>query len=213
MITAEKVISTAGLPETQSLIQPGGSSNKTREFPIGDLSFVETFLKVKPNDWHDLKRHAVGFFFEDVTFSFKKPENPCDFRSGAISFGPHFDRDDSDAGIVRVARLANYEVWRAMDAETYARTKEGVGQHEKAMLCTLWNHEAGVEVADIYTPCTLSHFTHRLHGAIYGSPQKLRNGQIPGVSDLYICGTDQGFPGVIGGLLAGMAAANTWFLG
>ena len=44
-------------------------------------------------------------------------------------------------------------------------------------------------------------------GAIYGSPQKIRDGRTS-MSNLYLAGTDQGFLGIIGAMLSGISMAN-----
>jgi hypothetical protein len=46
-----------------------------------------------------------------------------------------------------------------------------------------------------------------MRGAIYGSAKKYRTGVTP-VSNLFICGTDQGFLGIVGSMLSGIAMAN-----
>ena len=60
---------------------------------------------------------------------------------------------------------------------------------------------------DMFTPRTVEKFTGHLGGAIYGSPLKHRDGRTE-LSNVYLCGTDQGFLGIIGAMLSGISMAN-----
>ena len=57
----------------------------------------------------------------------------------------------------------------------------------------------------------MKRFTGHLNGAIYGSPIKNISGTTA-ISNLYLCGTDQGFLGIIGAMLSGVTMANTHIL-
>jgi phytoene dehydrogenase-like protein len=59
----------------------------------------------------------------------------------------------------------------------------------------------------MFTPKTVERYTGHLEGAIYGAPTKVRNGRTA-VENLYLCGTDQGFLGIIGAMLSGISMAN-----
>jgi len=60
---------------------------------------------------------------------------------------------------------------------------------------------------DMFTPRTIRQFTGHLEGAVYGAPVKNRPGRTA-LSNLYLCGTDQGFLGIVGALLGGISMAN-----
>ena len=62
-----------------------------------------------------------------------------------------------------------------------------------------------------YIPKTIKKFTGHANGAVYGSPVKIRDGKTP-VKNLFICGTDQGFLGIIGATLSGITVANIYGL-
>jgi phytoene dehydrogenase-like protein len=70
---------------------------------------------------------------------------------------------------------------------------------------------ADTKFIDVFTPCTIKRFTGHLNGAIYGSPDKIKNGKTP-VENLFICGTDQGFLGITGAMLSGISIANMYAL-
>ena len=60
---------------------------------------------------------------------------------------------------------------------------------------------------DMFTPRTITKFTGHIGGAIYGAPVKHRQGRTP-LENVYLCGTDQGFLGIIGAMLSGISMAN-----
>ena len=60
---------------------------------------------------------------------------------------------------------------------------------------------------DMFTPRTIVKFTGHFAGAIYGSPVKNRQGRTA-LANVYLCGTDQGFLGIVGAMLSGISMAN-----
>ncbi|MDR2812296.1 MAG: phytoene dehydrogenase, partial [Puniceicoccales bacterium] len=60
-------------------------------------------------------------------------------------------------------------------------------------------------------PLTIERFTGRVNGAIYGSPEKIYDGVLP-IKNLFLCGTDQGFLGIIGSMLSGISIVNRHLL-
>ncbi len=60
---------------------------------------------------------------------------------------------------------------------------------------------------DVFTPLTVERYTGHYSGSVYGSPDKSRDGTTA-IKGLFICGTDQGFLGVIGSMLSGISMAN-----
>jgi phytoene dehydrogenase-like protein len=64
---------------------------------------------------------------------------------------------------------------------------------------------------DMFTPTTVEHYTGHLRGAIYGSPVKNPGGRTA-LSNLYLCGTDQGMLGIVGSMLSGITMANQHIL-
>ena len=59
----------------------------------------------------------------------------------------------------------------------------------------------------MFTPRTIRHFTGHVGGAVYGSPRKHPTGE-SGVPGLHIIGTDQGYLGIVGAMMSGVAMAN-----
>jgi hypothetical protein len=60
---------------------------------------------------------------------------------------------------------------------------------------------------DMFTPTTIRRFTWHDNGAVYGAPEKRLSGGTH-LKNLYLCGTDQGFCGIIGAIFSGISMAN-----
>ena len=68
-----------------------------------------------------------------------------------------------------------------------------------------------IQYVDAFTPMTVKKFTSHFNGAIYGAPNKVKDGTTS-LENVFICGTDQGFLGIIGALLSGISMANLHLL-
>ena len=64
---------------------------------------------------------------------------------------------------------------------------------------------------DVFSPRTIKRFTGHERGAVYGAPEKVLSGET-GIRGLHLCGTDQGFLGIIGSMLSGITMANNHLL-
>ena len=54
---------------------------------------------------------------------------------------------------------------------------------------------------------TIVRYSGHDNGAVYGAPEKQLDGRTH-LDNLFICGTDQGFVGIIGSITSGIAMAN-----
>ena len=70
---------------------------------------------------------------------------------------------------------------------------------------------AKTHLTDTFTPTTIKRFTSHINGALYGSPTKRRDGSTR-FKNLYLAGTDQGYVGIVGAMLGGIAVANNQIL-
>lgn len=59
----------------------------------------------------------------------------------------------------------------------------------------------------MFTPLTIRRFTWHDNGAVYGAPEKRFDGSTH-LGNLFLCGTDQGYVGIIGSIVSGIAMAN-----
>ncbi len=213
-ITADHVLSSIGRVETERLCQDlppdTGHSN------IGQLSFVETIniLNRQPAElgWED----TIVFFNDHERFIYARSEELVDPRSGVICFPNNYAYPAErklPEGVFRVTCLADFRAWSALPEKEYKAAKKFWHDRlaHKAMEflkpvsqqqlddCTIYQ--------DMFTPRTVKKYTGHLGGAVYGAPEKSKNGHTH-LKNLYLCGTDQGFLGIIGAMLSGISMAN-----
>jgi phytoene dehydrogenase-like protein len=217
-VTADHVLSSIGAVETFSLLSDPQLSALNYQMPSpGRLSFVETMtvFNCQPAafGWGS---DTIVFFNDSARFDYARPSEPVDPHSGVICFPNNFEYAAGQApaeGMVRVTCLANYDRWVKLSEETYQADKQRwfaeIQRSAHRFLPPVPEDTlARATVAtDIFTPRTITKFTGHLDGAVYGSPQKIPDGRTP-LKNMYLCGTDQGFVGVIGALLSGISMAN-----
>ena len=210
VLEAPIVLSSAGYLETLGLVD-GATLPHDDDFPQGKLSYMETILVL------DEQPRALGidqtivFFNDSEKFSYRAAEDYADLRSGVICASNNFAHKDDvpPEGLLRVTSLASWDKWSALGRpEPYAGMKQV--WHDKqveTLLRYVPDVRPRVVFSDCFTPRTVHHFTRHLRGAIYGAPKKVRTGLTP-YAGLFICGTDQGFLGIIGSMLSGISIAN-----
>ncbi|MEM8867249.1 MAG: FAD-dependent oxidoreductase [Verrucomicrobiota bacterium] len=213
-LTADKIISTAGVVETERLCddRPADASANN----IGQLSFTETItaLDCQPADfgWED----TIIFFNTRERFHYGRCDDDLvDPTSGVICFPNNYDYSDGrqmDEGFLRITAMANHDQWCALEEPEYLAQKEHWYQElQKVALGILPQPKLDLDAhrldKDMFTPRTVRKFTGHLNGAIYGAPHKIKDGRTH-LENLYIAGTDQGFLGIIGAMLSGISMAN-----
>jgi phytoene dehydrogenase-like protein len=116
-------------------------------------------------------------------------------------------------GVFRVTCLADYASWADKEEGEYQVAKgewfATVQRSARSFLAPVDDEAlvAATLTTDMFTPRTITKFTGHLGGAIYGSPGKNRQGRTA-LANLYLCGTDQGFLGIVGAMLSGISMAN-----
>jgi phytoene dehydrogenase-like protein len=94
----------------------------------------------------------------------------------------------------------------------YKAQKDEVLTSAKSILKTCGINESyNIILKDVFTPTTVKKYTGHFNGTVYGSTEKSRNGKTP-IEGLFICGTDQGFLGIVGSMLSGISMANLHIL-
>jgi phytoene dehydrogenase-like protein len=149
------------------------------------------------------------FFNHDNRFSYARPTDTVDLTSGIICCPNNYAGLESEREFqLRLTWIANYEQWKSLSSAAYRDEKQALLDRAFAVL---EQHVPDVRkhtvAADMFTPRTIERFTGRFQGAVYGSPRKRRDGRTP-FANLFICGTDQGFLGIIGAMLSGITMAN-----
>ena len=217
-ITADKIISCAGWPETLRLCSD--TKEEQNQGNVGRLSFVETIniLDQQPSELGI--EDTIVFFNDGMEFEFARPEELVDVRSGVICIPNNYQYSDGrqlEEGVVRFTAQANYEKWKSLSCEDYMSEKEKWFQSLGKSACQFLPVNSFSDIqeisktTDMFTPTTVKKFTGRLDGAVYGSPVKNKPGKTH-LENLYICGTDQGFLGIVGAMLSGITIANLYAL-
>lgn len=210
IITCSGLLSSAGAPETFALC----GLNPTP--PPGELAFTETVLIPRPNfDFHS--RRTITFFNLNEQFRFAVPDGLNDYSSGIICL-PHQFRfqpgDRTPEVAVKVSLLANHRSWSQLDSNEYSQAKKETAGNAISLATEILgcdNPMPGHRLLDVFTPKTISRYTGRINGAIYGSPRKFKDAATP-VDNLFLCGADQGLLGITGALLGGITTANSRFM-
>lgn len=220
-VTATQVISTIGAAETQRLHateDAAPAAPSAPPHPVGRLSYCETITVLdRPPaalGWGD---DTIVFFNDSPRFAYERSAGLADVRSGVICLPNNFDFPAGQAlpeGLFRCTCLASHEAWTALGEPDYRAAKERLyGEIQASAARFLPPLSAPDALAratvatDMFTPRTIVKFTGHLGGAIYGSPQKIRDGRTP-LANLYLAGTDQGFLGIVGAMLSGISMAN-----
>ncbi len=184
----------------------------------GRLTFVETDLGLQLGQPADLGwgGDTIVFFNDSDRFTYARPDAQVDPRSGVICIPNNFDFGPDrklPEGMFRVTCLANYDGWASLPEEAYRADKQrwftATQASARRFLPAVGDAvlAAATVATDMFTPRTITHFTGRVNGAIYGAPVKSLHGQTA-LANVHLCGTDQGLLGIVGSMLSGITMAN-----
>jgi phytoene dehydrogenase-like protein len=208
-LEAEQILSSAGAPETESLFK------NLPESPSGEMAFIETIAITEKIDLSHLP--TVTFFSSNDNFRYQPTEELADFESGVICVPSNFKFESGDyipPSMLRTTVIGNPEKWHGFSREKYDSSKQQITSDVLKItgdISKIYELDSKSLVTDTFTPATITRFTDRRNGAVYGSPQKYRDG-LTDIKNLYLCGTDQGFLGITGSLLSGISIANLYLL-
>lgn len=209
-LRAANVLSSVGQRETLRLC---GESQRMNDFRPGEQAFVETISVLDRQPAQLGYRDTIVFFNDSQTFDYRKPDHPCDLRSGVICSPNNFDyATPLEDGVMRVTMQANFDYWNGLSSSDYQLEK--LRWYEKitaAASGVVPDFRASVIDSDMFTPKTVWRYTGHENGAIYGAPRKNYAGTTH-LENLYVCGTDQGLVGIIGALISGITIANRYLL-
>ena len=233
-LRARRILSSAGWPETLRMCETTSAGDRTeRNVPVpavGQMAFVETISVLDRSPAELGINETATFFSRTDRLHYEPAEGPIDPRSGVICCPDNYRYDEPlDEHSVRITALAGYDAWnrlgsaeyrlekrwcleRLIDAVTGATTAVGgtaggEGGEHVAAGAIIPDFRAHVTETEVFTPMTIRRFTGRLHGAIYGAPEKRYDGTTH-LANLFLCGTDQGLVGIIGSLISGITIAN-----
>ncbi len=211
VIECDALLSTIGYEETlAALAVPPVQKQQTR------LGFVESIFRL-PADCQNVlpKDKTIIFYNSNKKFLYQRPEERVDYSSGVICFPGNFHGLDAQTYLeVRATHLADYAGWKALaeDRPAYLAAKSDTATQSKAAIeKIIGNFKQHIVYEDTFTPLTIERFTAKKEGAIYGCPDKIKNGDI-GYNNLFLAGTDQGFLGIVGSMLSGVSMVNQHIL-
>lgn len=213
-LESRRILSSAGAVETMRMCD---DITEVEVAKAGQLSFIESISVL------DKQPHEIGFdktilFYNDSEhFHWERPDDSlCDVRTGVVcspnnySYSP--DEGNLPDGIVRITTLANHDRWCALSDLQYRAEK--VAQHDAAVRSAVRympDFRRHVIDSDVFTPKTIRRFTWHDNGAVYGAPEKQWDGTTH-LENVYLCGTDQGFVGIVGAIVSGIGIANRYCL-
>ena len=210
ILTAKRVLSSAGMIETLRMCDHL-SEEKVQQ--AGQMSFVESISVL------DCQPSAIGFdktivFYNDSPkFHWERcRDSLCDVRTGVICSPNNYeytvDEGNLDAGFVRLTTIADPDRWSNLGELEYQRQK--YYWYDAAVAsCVRFIPDFRRQVidTDVFTPKTIRRFTSHDNGAVYGAPEKKLDGTTH-LGNLFLCGTDQGFVGIVGAIVSGISMAN-----
>ncbi len=213
-IEGKRVLSSAGWVETMRMCR---NADDPVHRAAGQMSFTEAIaiLDCKPEKLgHD---RTIVFYNDSEKFHWQKCDELNDYRTGVICSPNNFlyggfeqdnKKDYLPDGVIRITTIANYDRWNELPEEQYRLEK--LKTYERAVESAIRfmpDFRSHVVETDMFTPTTIRRFTWHDNGAVYGAPQKQFDGTTH-LSNLFICGTDQGFVGIIGTIISGISMAN-----
>jgi len=211
MLGTDNVISSAGYVETMRLLSdydPAGF-----RYDVGRLSFIE-FIMVLNKELAEMGYNTtITFYNNSDKFNYRKPAKLVDISSGVICCPNNFqfERPLSEA-MIRVTNMANFDLWNKLDKEEYRAQKAAwLETTLREVVKLVPDFRDSIVYTDIFTPKTIYKYTGHLNGAVYGIPNKIKTGRTH-LENLFICGTDQGFLGIVGAMLSGISMANLHIL-
>jgi phytoene dehydrogenase-like protein len=207
VLTADRILSSAGYVETLNLLTDCDSSKL--DYRVGQLSFAEFILILNKEPAEMGYDTTITFYNDSDRFDYRKPDELVDVSSGVICCPNNFQFENPlPEGIIRITTLANFDLWNRLSEHDYQAQKAACLETVlKEVVELVPDFRDSIVFTDIFTPKTIRKFTGRINGAVYGTPNKIKTGQTH-LDNLFICGTDQGFLGIVGAMLSGISMAN-----
>lgn len=212
-IECREILSTIGRFETLKLLH---ENLEVKPEQIGKLSFTESIFITKDKP-HTLGTDATIIFYNNrPKYLYRSPIEFIDHESAVLCFPNNFQKDTLEEGWLRVTSMANFNLWNELlktDRKAYLDKKEWVGNQNLELLKKVLPEFQGEYLfKDVFSPTTIVRYTGHLGGAVYGSPEKIRDGKFLEAEGLYLAGTDQGFLGIVGAMLSGISMTNLHLL-
>lgn len=205
-IEAKRVLSSAGYVETLRMCD---DPPPVADCEAGQVTFVESISVLDRQPRELGHRETIIFYNDSETFHYRQPRDLVDVRSGVICSPNNFRyAEDLPDGVIRVTSLANFRQWSELSESEYNLAKlRWYDATTASAVRFMPDFRHRVIETDMFTPTTIRRFTGHDNGAVYGAPTKRFYGTTH-LENLFLCGTDQGFMGIIGTIISGISMAN-----
>ena len=209
-LQGKRILSSAGRLETFRMCSDTCEPDPRAS---GKLTFIES-ISILDREPAQIGNNDTIVFYNDLEkFHWERPVDAlCDTRTGVICSPNNYDYADADGkltdGVVRITTIADYDRWNALTEEEYQREK--LRWYDLSVAASVKftpDFRPFVIDTDLFTPTTINRFTWHDNGAVYGAPDKVLDGTTH-VNNLFLCGTDQGYVGIIGAMMSGISMAN-----
>jgi phytoene dehydrogenase-like protein len=209
-LQAKRVLSSAGSIETQRMCDDLSQSIPQR---AGQLTFIESISVLDQQPKELGFGETIVFFNDSPKFEWRSPAvGLCDTRTGVICSPNNYaypsELGQLEDGVIRLTTIADYGRWMELSEQEYARQK--MWWYDRSVASAVRfipDFRQHVIDTDVFTPKTIRRFTSHTNGAVYGAPEKVLDGTTH-LKNLFLCGTDQGFVGIIGSIVSGISMAN-----
>ena len=209
-LQAKRILSSAGVIETQRLCDDLSEQSVDQS---GQLTFIESISVLDKQPKEIGFPETIVFYNDSDQFHWKRPQHQlCDTRTGVICSPNNYLYPDEvgnlDDGIIRLTTIADFDSWKSLDELEYQRQK--MWWYDRSVASAVRfipDFRSHVIATDVFTPKTIRRFTSHAGGAVYGAPEKQLDGTTH-LNNLFLCGTDQGFVGIIGAIVSGISMAN-----
>lgn len=209
-IEAKRILSSAGILETQRLCEDLSEVTPQR---AGQLTFIESISVLDKQPKEVGFGETIVFFNDSDRFHWRRPaDNFCDIRTGVICSPNNYlypeEVGNLEDGIIRLTTIADFDRWQTLSEQDYMKEKMWwYDQSVSSAVRFIPDFRRHVIETDVFTPKTIRRFTSHDNGAVYGAPEKQLDGTTH-LKNLFLCGTDQGFVGIVGSIVSGISIAN-----
>jgi phytoene dehydrogenase-like protein len=206
-LTADRILSSAGYVETMRLLSDYDSASF--KYDVGKISCMESIMVLDKEIAKMGYNTTIAFYNNSDRFNYREPDELVDVSRGVICCPNNFQFEKPlPEGMIRITNLANFDLWNRLGEEDYKAQKAAWLEITlKEVVKFVPDFRDSIIFTNIFTPKTIHRFTGHINGAVYGTPNKIKTGRTH-LDNLFICGTDQGFLGIVGTMLSGISMAN-----
>ena len=209
-IEGKRILSSVGRLETLRLCDDVSEVDQRQS---GQLTFIESISILDREPKKLGNDRTIVFYNDSEKFHWQRPGNDlCDIRTGVVCSPNNYEysADDGnlDDGVIRITTIADFDRWNGLDEKQYKLAKlDWYDKSVESAVRYVPDFRGHVVDTDVFTPTTIRRFTWHDNGAVYGAPDKKLDGSTH-LPNLFLCGTDQGFVGIVGSLISGISMAN-----